>query len=546
MGASGNTLASPLGEAQGEAAGIDKKPSQQFESRKSQELIIAFAGPIGSGIKSAIDQAEERLRGLNYKVHRIKLSQFIDEAIKNRAISVGAPAKADRADRYIRLQDGGSALRDRFTPDVLAEWAVREIVGIRSDAIPEGLKVNESHKAFVPHRVAYLIDQIKHPAEVELLRAVYRNLFYLVGVVSITSSREKRLEAEHVPKGRISELMERDRRQEHENGQQLDKALLMADFFIRNDHGNLDAIKGQITRFLALLHGENGLTPTRQEYGMYVAYAAGLKSACMSRQVGAAIANAEGEIIATGCNDVPKAGGGLYATEDGPNDHRCVHKEEQICFNDQEKSALRDAMESSLTAALAKVAPEKATDPEVVRKMLEELYDASKIKDLIEFSRAVHAEMEAIISLARIGGPGLNDAVLYSTTFPCHNCARHIVAAGITRVYYIEPYEKSLAKKLHSDAIHFDTEAPGTGTQRKDKTEPVKFIHFEGIAPRQYLKFFTMHSRKDRGGKVIKIVPVDASKAVNEYLDDYRDFEAKVVQHLQKILPPATGLGNSS
>lgn len=272
---------------------------------------------------------------------------------------------------------------------------------------------------------------------------------------------------------------------------------------------------------------------------MYVAYAAGLKSACMSRQVGAAIANADGEIIATGCNDVPKAGGGLYETEDRHNDQRCVHREDQICFNDREKAELREAMGASLRKSLLEKEPELANKQDVLDAVMDAIYGASRIKDLIEFSRAVHAEMEAIISLARGGSSGLMDAVLYTTTFPCHSCARHIVAAGIKKVYYIEPYEKSLAKSLHSDAIQFDTEEPGTGSRRSGETEHVKFIHFEGIAPRQYLRFFAMNTRKDKAGRVIKIVPADASKAVNEYLDDYRDFEAKVVAHLDGLLPVA-------
>jgi len=46
-----------------------------------------------------------------------------------------------------------------------------------------------------------------------------------------------------------------------------------------------------------------------------------------------------------------------------------------------------------------------------------------------------------------------------------------------------------------------------------------------------------MNARKNANGKVIKILPAQASKTVNEYLDDYRDFEAKVVQHLQSIIP---------
>ena len=38
------------------------------------------------------------------------------------------------------------------------------------------------------------------------------------------------------------------------------------------------------------------------------------------------------------------------------------------------------------------------------------------------------------------------------TTCPCHNCTRHIIAAGLSSVTYIEPYPKSRAADPHEDA----------------------------------------------------------------------------------------------
>lgn len=57
----------------------------------------------------------------------------------------------------------------------------------------------------------------------------------------------------------------------------------------------------------------------------------------------------------------------------------------------------------------------------------------------------MHAEMFAITDAAR-RGLSVRDATLYCTTFPCHMCARHIIASGIRKVVYIEPYPKSMAK----------------------------------------------------------------------------------------------------
>jgi tRNA(Arg) A34 adenosine deaminase TadA len=106
--------------------------------------------------------------------------------------------------------------------------------------------------------------------------------------------------------------------------------------------------------------------------------------------------------------------------------------------------------------------------------------------DIIEFGRMIHAEMSAISDAARLGRSTL-EATLYCTTFPCHLCAKHIVAAGIDRVVFLEPYPKSYAKKLHDDSITFDP---------NDKTK-VLFQAFIGISPRRYRDIFEKRRRKN-------------------------------------------------
>ncbi|MGB8551432.1 MAG: hypothetical protein WCD82_24935, partial [Xanthobacteraceae bacterium] len=80
---------------------------------------------------------------------------------------------------------------------------------------------------------------------------------------------------------------------------------------------------------------------------------------------------------------------------------------------------------------------------------------------------------------------------LYCTTFPCHLCAKHIVAAGIERVVFLEPYPKSYAQKLHSDSITFETNVG----------DKVLFEPFIGISPRRYRDIFEKKKRKGEDGK---------------------------------------------
>lgn len=528
-----------------------KRPSDAIAGRRSNELIIALAGPIGSGINAVKERVEDALRACGYEVKHVKISDYIRECITSELLhTVSGPLIDSGAEKYIQLQDAGNELRS-FQPDILAEYSIRRIAELRTEQINSEIG---STTDYIPERTAYLIDQLKHHEEVALFRALYGNLFYLFGVFSTSPRRENRLRADGIQQNQISDLIERDRRQKDKNGQQLDKALQLADFFIRNDHSNADALKDQVTRFIELIHGANGITPTKEEYGMYAAYASGLRSACLSRQVGASIMNDDGVIIATGRNDVPKSGGGLYGPECGKKDARCVKQENAQCHNDLRKEMLVEEIRGVIQGEIKKVINDlieseggveldkkiyKGLDLIDVAALSKKISDAAhagtRLGGLIEFSRSIHAEMDAIVSLALNGGASTKDATLFTYTFPCHNCARHVVAAGIKTVYFLEPYEKSLALQLHSDAIAIE----GAGDAKKEGSgEPVRFLHFEGVAPRQYLNMFTPSGeRKDgRTGKAVKVNFRDADKKVPEYLDDYRQYELKVVEHLDKVI----------
>lgn len=89
-----------------------------------------------------------------------------------------------------------------------------------------------------------------------------------------------------------------------------------------------------------MLFGATIQTPTLDESSMYAAYAEAAGSACMSRQVGAAIVSGAGEAIGLGRNDVPRFGGGLYTSESGEIDHRCYRWANKICHNDDRKAQL--------------------------------------------------------------------------------------------------------------------------------------------------------------------------------------------------------------
>ncbi len=68
-----------------------------------------------------------------------------------------------------------------------------------------------------------------------------------------------------------------------------------------------------------------------------------------------------------------------------------------------------------------------------------------------EVYTSIHAEA-SIIARAAKNGISLDGASLYVTTFPCPNCARLILEAGIKKVYYKEGYSVIDARNLFKTA----------------------------------------------------------------------------------------------
>ncbi len=471
---------------------------EKISSRKTKDLVIGFCGLVGSGVKAVTEAVEERLIEFGYEVVKVRVSELMKKHFPE---GKALPKDLSPFDRYDKLQDLGDSLRLRYGASVLAECAIREIKIDKK--VRDGIRKRQGVKT------AYLIDQLKNPAEVEVFRTVYQHNFYHIGVFRDEKERKRNLRDERISERDIDTLIHNDKKSSDDFGQQTQKTILDSDFFIKNNQGHKKNLSDKVGRFLRLVHGVNGLTPTQHEKGMYAAFTASLQSACLSRQVGASIFDSQGNQIATGKNDVPKAGGGLYSADDGDQDHRCIHKGGK-CYNDFRKKRIRDDIREIVDGRVAKGVS--------VDDLVDEICKKSPISSLIEYSRSIHAEMDAIVSLSRSSSLTSKGSVIYTTTFPCHNCARHIVAAGIERAVYIEPYDKSLVLDLHDDAVSKDY---GEGK--------VVFEAFEGISPRRYQKFFfPLTDRKDSDGMAVKYTVPDENHIDAQFLDSYETYETKV------------------
>ncbi|MHB8392129.1 MAG: anti-phage dCTP deaminase [Acidobacteriaceae bacterium] len=481
----------------------------EVQSTHTEELVIALCGPIGSPLHTVGGLLKRVLeQEYNYQCEVIQLSRLIEEYR-------GKAPSEPRFDRIKGLIDKGNDIRKEFGSSVLADIAISKIAAHR-----EQQKSESGSKRFEPRRVCHIVDSIKNQEELEALRLVYRDMLYFIGVFSPMPLREDALTGSGMTLSEVYQLIDRDSGEEIEHGQTVRNTFPHADCFIRIDSDAEKPIEDKLRRLLNVIFATEIVTPSPAERAMYAAASAAGNSACLSRQVGAALTDRDGEIIAIGWNDVPKVNGGLYHFDPSMNprdDYRCMNKGGGICSNDVEKELIAKEIARELVRAnlLQEQQIEQASS--TIRK--------SKVKDLIEFSRSVHAEMHAIVLGSQLAGNRVRGGRLFCTTYPCHSCARHIILAGIKEVYYIEPYRKSLAIKLHGDAI----------TETESEINKVRILPFDGIAPGRYLELFRMREDSRKIGSSGQMHPTNKKNAVPKCavtLESLPVLEGIVVQRL--------------
>ncbi len=149
-------------------------------------------------------------------------------------------------------------------------------------------------------------------------------------------------------------------------------------------------------------------------------------------------------------------------------------------------------------------------------------------------------------------GVSVQGATLYCTTFPCHNCAKHIVASGIRRVVFVEPYPKSKAKDLHADAVELlgeeIPESKMSVATKGNRLNKVLFEPFVGVGPRRYFDLFSMNlgfgraiSRKDTAGKKLTFQAKEATPRVPLAAMNYLDREIDSAEKLNEALETFKG-----
>lgn len=483
------------------------------------ELVFGIAGPIGIKIEELCESLEESLNSVGYQSRLIKITDEISD-VKSGIVKPKSSSFYEQM--KFKMDHASEICRSAKDPSRLMHYALKAIKRERLDPALDDLplidiepifrpqeifdkydKADDEHKGRFKTKVAYIIRQIKRPEEIRFLKTVYGRQFVLISAYGSEDDRRRILEEKLRRSMKVSistldvrnqveDLLLSDMHQGADDyGQHLRDSYHLADAFVDGiDKAKMDF---GINRLVNAFFGSTEVAPTKDEFGLFVANTASLRSSDLSRQVGATIMTPEGELVSQGCNEVPKAFGGTYWDTEIP-DFRDV----KVGFdpNDVKKNeVIRDLIErlSDVGLLLDKIDSLGKDMLEIVERLIDKdkavegsgVLKGALALDITEYGRVVHAEMNAICEASRLGHKIIGSS-LYCTTFPCHNCTKHIIAAGVKKVIYLEPYPKSKARELFNNEISIEQE---------DSTK-VEFLPFVGIAPNLFRYVFTKGKRK--------------------------------------------------
>ena len=466
------------------------------------ELVIGIVGRMGVNTSEVVSWLTEVLHGVRYDAKTVKITEYLKskefDAIelggkKFDAIKLDEKTIEGRYESYISACNRIREISE--SNDFFASYAIQTIIQLR-----ESISGSPDKQA---KRTAFIVDQLKRPEEVEALRSVYGQQFILVSCHMPMDRRQDTL-ARKIAEGhasapkskewqhKASELIRRDEKESSlKYGQRVSDVFPLADLII--DTSDRKQATDHLERFFGALFGNFFVSPTKSEFAQNIAFNVALTSCDTARQVGAVITK-NGEILSTGFNEAPRPGGGTYWSGEATDGR-------DLALGKDVNTVRKRQMVTDIVKLLRDnkmLANNEVKDHDLEDHFLDSA-DAplkkSQIMDTLEYGRAVHAEMAALSSASR-QGLATQDGVLHCTTFPCHNCSKHIVASGIREVYYLEPYGKSFADELYPDSISIDSSEPRCGS--------VIFRQFIGITPNRFSQIFSKEKLKDHRGIVKK------------------------------------------
>lgn len=364
--------------------------------------VIGFTGAFGSGCTTAA----KHLRDQRHFV-RVALS----DAIRDEWRDTTEPMRAD-------LQSLGNEIREDQGSGALVDKVM-------------------DHLYHLPDLL--VVDGIKNRGEVERLRDRYGYDFTLIAVLADRDSRWARIGSEQYADRGLSDadFIEDDARDQGEEtsyGQQVELCVDTADVILDNSGSvTLTQYRQKVLEYADLLTGQKMRQPTKQERLMHMAYSSAHGSKCLKRNVGAVLADDRGQLVSAGYNENPLGTNPCVEEESyGYSCYRDIVRNEHFRqLGERNARCPECGAEIGVIEGPPWVCPKCRLDG--IQTNLESFYFPDRA---MNWCTAVHAEVWAIMT----AGERAAGTVLYTTTFPCFQCAEKIIQAQVAKVVFTEAY----------------------------------------------------------------------------------------------------------
>lgn len=290
-----------------------------------------------------------------------------------------------------------------------------------------------------------VIDAVRNPLELVYLRDQFA-AFYAIAITSDDEERRARLVEIGMKNKEIDALDAREYSKksldDYTNfvSQNLQACIQKSDLFFHNPgrpgafEQNRMIIHRQIIRYVSLMLRPGLVTPTPDERCMQLAFVAKLNSGCISRQVGAAVADENSSIKAIGWNDVPKGQVPCLLRDVGT----LLNSHDALAFSDYEMN--NSELRTYLAKKFENASPMKTAKGLPCPFCFKDAYNEVKKEKNQVHTRSLHAEENAFLQLAKYGNSGIAGGFLYTTASPCELCSKKAYQLGIREVIFVDPY----------------------------------------------------------------------------------------------------------
>lgn len=295
-------------------------------------------------------------------------------------------------------------------------------------------------KAFI------VIDAIRNPYEAKFFKDRYA-AFHLISINAPDEHRTKYLQKLHkfspeqIKRIEDEESGKGKSEYKHLTNPNIKKCIEISDIHIfnpKNEYDNNNILKAQLAWYFALMKHPGLISPTSMERVMQVAYTVKLNSGCISRQVGAVVTDQDNSVKSVGWNDVAK--GQVPCAMRSLNG--LMHDFDPMKYSSYERNneKFREKARQKLIDFTQIGNNGVALSGRNLSYCFKDIHNSIEKQSNQVHTRALHAEENAFLQLAKYGGHGITGGRLYTTASPCELCAKKAYQLAISEIVFIDPY----------------------------------------------------------------------------------------------------------